>query len=316
MDTPSSRADQPLPELAEFARATPPPHLVHFSSSAGLKILANGEIKITPPCEFNDPFEFSPASPPIPLERDFLHSFFSDEHGLGAIAVDSLCTQKGCTRDKAISFCVAHPHAFPAYLNRFREAVQEQISAICGVTCFSDIDPLCSEAIRHWSIYADKHTGLAIEFDPNSPALDVWYASHFLFKVDYISPRPLMGAEEHDDYRQQKWLRLVRRWGSQKAQFWEPENEWRLIQPLASGPDRLIRKVVDGERIMHLWQLWDPLAPKEEAKNLIRRVVIGCRATPSLEQSVRKVCQHIGLEANQVIRARLHDTDFRLQSVD
>lgn len=307
--SPTEPVDQPLPELADFPRAG---RLVHFSSSVGLKILVNGQIKITPPSEFNDPFEFSPALPPIPQSREALHVFFSEKAGLGAIAVDSLCDQRGCTRDEAISFCVAHPDAFPAYINCFREATLAQISANYGVLCFSDLDPLSPAAIRHWSVYADKHNGLAIEFDPNSPALDVWYASRFLFKVEYVAPRPSMGDDDYNDFRQKDWLRLVRRWGSQKAEYWRPENEWRLIQSLASHPDRPISRVVDGERITHLWQLWNPLEPKEKAKNLIRRVVLGCRAATCLEQSVRDACQHIGLQPDQVVRAQTHDSDFRL----
>lgn len=83
-----------------------------------------------------------------------------------------------------------------------------------GITCFCE-DPL---SILMWSYYAEKHTGICLEFDTE---LGSWIGA----------ARQVQYAEEYPELRfvGQDWLRIFSRLILTKAQEWKHEKEWRFF---------------------------------------------------------------------------------------
>ena len=113
-----------------------------------------------------------------------------------------------------------------------------------GIECFTQ----SPTDILMWSYYADKHTGVCVEYDFSK--LFTSCANSFLFPVNYSENRPLLDMQIlYDPVTQQvrndriveTFPSIMKSWIT-KSKEWEREKEWRLISfPIKSDSERLVK---------------------------------------------------------------------------
>ena len=136
-------------------------------------------------------------------------------------------------------------------IERFYSVIDDVIKQIrvawsnqVGIECFTQ----SPTDILMWSYYADKHTGVCVEYDFSK--LFTSCANSFLFPVSYSEKRPLLDVQNlYDPVTQQvyndriveEFPRIMRSWIT-KSKEWEREKEWRLITfPIKSDSERLVK---------------------------------------------------------------------------
>ena len=122
--------------------------------------------------------------------------------------------------------------------------IREGLGKRVGVECFTQ----SPTDILMWSYYADKHTGVCVEYDFSK--LFTSCANSFLFPVNYSENRPLLDIQNLYDPVTQKvrndriveaFPSVMKSWIT-KSKEWEREKEWRLITfPIKSDSERLVK---------------------------------------------------------------------------
>lgn len=309
--------------LADFAAQEPPASLYRFHSPSGLSALSEGKLKITPPAEFNDPFEISPGILSDGLVADDLRRSFLSPSSLAREVFRRKFATEPTYCDWVEQVVVKRRDLWGKHLGSLRTSVTQATSEVYGITCFSGFpeDVLNGPiGIRYWATYARDHTGFVIEYNGQNPALKNWAASKWLFPVVYHDSRPTVSIAEFDDWTQDKTFRVLRHWSEMKCrQAWGEEMEWRLVCPLT--PDALKRAEisslkVDG-RVLHFFHLWPSEAPvgKRENTDVIQRVILGARVEDKLQKTIIDVLKAPDLEHVKLERAILCEKDFALLTV-
>lgn len=189
-----------------------PKILFKYYSTVGIeKTLDTNTFKWELPCDENDPFEALAKG----WDEDLIKKAVSD----GDAEV------------------VSHMDAF----FKSRE-IQKSISHIVAYVSFSERP----NNILMWSHYAEKHTGVCVEFDV--AALGV--IAKNLSRVNYVQkigderPRIPLGDDLDERYQES-----VREFLSTKAKEWEYEKEWRsIVPPMANCIG--VQKVDNGKFIL------------------------------------------------------------------
>jgi hypothetical protein len=166
-----------------------------------------------------------------------------------------------------------------------------------GVLSFSEK----SDNVLMWSHYAEKHTGLCVEFRRSE------YLS-FALQVQYTEDYPTLDFfRAMDDMKAPLEARyVVNRLYLTKAQDWEYEREWRLLAltaPHAYAPD-VPSDLLYGEKGLH-----------DFPTDLITRVIFGCRMTNEDKSRVRGWVRS-GPAKPKVCEARADRRSFRLEIVE
>ena len=125
-------------------------------------------------------------------------------------------------------------------IRKIREGLGKQV----GVECFTQ----SPTDILMWSYYADKHTGVCVEYDFSK--LFTSCANSFLFPVNYSENRPLLDIQNlynpvtqqvYNDRIVEAFPSVMKSWIT-KSKEWECEKEWRLITfPIKSDSERLVK---------------------------------------------------------------------------
>lgn len=125
-------------------------------------------------------------------------------------------------------------------IRQIREGLGKQV----GIECFTQ----SPTDILMWSYYADKHTGVCVEYDFSK--LFSSCSNSFLFPVCYSENRPLLDMQKvYDPITQQVrndrivevFPSVMRSWIT-KSNEWEREKEWRLISfPIKNDSERLVK---------------------------------------------------------------------------
>ena len=192
-----------------------------------LSILQDLKLKITPPNEFDDPFEFL-----LRVEGDMSRTkvkklMKTKEHErkvyelakAQGIAVSSFKNFKRnfrADREKHVSDAIHY--AQPVIAAYLKQPYQADISKRFGVLCLTEVP----DSLLMWSHYASGHRGVVIglEIPPH------WK----LYKVDYRTERvPVsLELEPGDRFLEDVLVKLVK----SKCRDWAYEREWRAISEL------------------------------------------------------------------------------------
>ena len=146
-------------------------------------------------------------------------------------------------------------------IKRFAKDIMESLFNKSGIFCFTED----YKNVLMWSHYAEKHTGVCIEFDTTA-AYKILPIAH---PVDYHGELPLLSFPEEDP---RKIIAPIFR----KAKHWEYEKEWRLAIP------DLSHQYVDF------------------APDSIRSLIYGCRSdevTRSVIENILETRKNAGLPA-------------------
>ena len=272
----------------------------YFSSRYALEMLRTLQLKITPPNQFNDSFEFYPhvicSSPAreakrILKKKDEIKGMYEEEKNLG-IFKGNFRQYRERIRKMRPNLISGVAREMPKANTHLQHNYLDGISTAVAVLSLSGR----SDSIVMWGHYGDKHRGVVIGFDTS---WEVFRAGKGLRSVHYARERLTWdssckpGSAAEKTYVEQ----MIRH----KNDEWAYEDELRQLFVLAGLKGR---RLGDGNTGYFL-----PVPP-----SVLVSVLLGTRCPSDVEAEVRCVLRdshfsHIGIPK----RARLHETDFAIQ---
>ena len=253
-----------------------PKLLYKYLDHHGLDAIANLELKVTPPNEFNDPFEFIPRFV-AETEGDW-QAFYQNskkQSGFPPIGYDEF------RRTYSISRSVA----------TVRTKFQNLSSKLFAVLCLS-ADP---QSVTQWGYYAAGHSGLVLELKMTEQPFSALIDNKLLITVRYCNaderkPQPIHSMLNEEGTTEIE--RLLLDAAAEKSREWHEEKEYRLI--IALGPMRFLQSRLVGGRVMHFVKF---------GAQTINRVILGAKASAEFEREVRKAVALRGIPNDRVTKA-------------
>ncbi len=273
-----------------------PPILYKYCTPSGIDILRNSRLKITPPNQFNDPFELAPRMQEE-LTREQALEVLTEPRILNATyqhlvkcnqfvgTISNFLAMLRHYSERAIQDLIK---SYPASATEFRENHVNNISAEFGLLCLSEVE----KDILMWSHYTKSHTGFVLGFHTS----DAFFANPPLQQVVYAEERVLVthSVRQNDPQRAKTVNSLIRR----KSVHWKYEKEWRQLHFLGQCAKERDEKA--GR--FHHYKSFDP--------TLIAKVIIGCRSTN--EPEIRELLSDTKFERVEVVKYQMHDSEFAL----
>ena len=276
----------------------PPSILYKYGTPRGVDILRNLRLKITPPNQFNDPFELAPRMEEQ-LTREKAFEALTEPRILTKTYQDLIKTNQfvgtfeqflDAIRDHSELLAGDLIASYPESAADFRRTHINTVSAEFGLLCLSAVP----NDILMWSHYTRSHYGLVIglktshEFFANPPLLDVVYNQE----------RVLMGQSvlREDPKRAEQINALIRR----KSPHWSYEQEWRqlyFLQLCTAETDQN-----DGS-ITYF---------KPFSGDLVSEVILGCRLDSNLEKEIRDLLTRDHFSGVKLSKYQMHDSEFSL----
>jgi hypothetical protein len=272
-----------------------------YCDSRGIDILKYLELKITPPNQFNDPFEFSPhviCSNVDRIARNLIETQ-EDENILNMRCQKETASGRFSGtfftfKEKFITSCLMQ--AIPGALEQFQESYPDVISARFGVLCLSKKQ----DSIVMFSHYGDNHQGLVIGFDSSHA---VFQKGKGLQPVTYVKERLVydmnweVGGEQERKYGEAIVF--------SKNEEWIYEGEVRQIFQLDNGP---IKKPIEDKRTGEKKTCYFVPIPPETVVS----VSLGAKCALELKNQVQLVLRNKHFSHVKLDRARLHKSKFEL----
>lgn len=174
----------------------------YLTFEVGVATLKKGSLKLTPPSEFNDPFDMKPAWDVALTEEELRQAY-----------IETGCSQMMSFFDFQKSARPSSRETQDAAMRSFTKHMNEKYGAVC----FSRIH----DSIPMWAYYAGNHSGLVIEFNEQDESFDQLFRGT-MTDVHYEQDRPVfkkLGGENLD-------CLYV------KADAWSHEKEFRILHPL------------------------------------------------------------------------------------
>lgn len=304
----------------------------YFSAEAGRRFLSTWLLRITPPDEFNDPFEMCPPieilresevfSPDV-LQKEFETRMARDliESGFGtsiapafATTLCSLLIGNLSAKDERrlfnqypqLKYNISEMRQrlklgiklareqFPVFVKQFESSMHQATRKTIGALCMTrnSAHPLM------WAHYADEHRGLVVEFDSIAPCFNrkrsVTDELGSFRPVSYSDVRPILDSNSADDW----FVRLALSKGSE----WAYEDEVRFLLELSKAD-----KIIEKETKIHLLVI-PPIA--------VCSVTIGCRAALETASMVKSVFSNDGATSHiSLYKAQADQRKYKLNYV-
>ena len=263
----------------------------------GIKILKNLELKVTPPDQFNDPFEFTPRIICSSVNRTFkglltkdaLKGMFERQKKAG-FRGDFREFKRQVKRARSALVASMEPK-MPAAIIERQATYLSQVSEDHGVLCMSE-EP---GSIVMWGHYCDKHQGMVIEFDRS---WSIFQGIKGLHPVCYTRERVVWDTSWASDSPEER--AYIERLVFSKNNEWAYEKEVRQIFALRGLKRTLL---ADGNIGYFL-----PIPPE-----IIASITLGARCSAKLEREVRTALRDPCLSHVKLRHALLHESDFALK---
>jgi Protein of unknown function (DUF2971) len=274
-----------------------------YCGQHGVKVLENLELKVTPPNEFNDPFEFTPrmvSSNPmrgaknILRNKQHLASFYEAEIQAG--------TFRGSFRDYRRYAKLNRPEMsrklsgyIPVASTHVGKTLLDRISDTRGVLCMSEL----RDSILMWGHYCNRHTGLVIGFDDSHTVFrpQVGYGMR---PVRYVRERVLFDSTWRPS--DPRLLSFEEKMIFSKNIDWQYEREVRQMFKLTSLK---LRRVENGP----------PLYVLSIPSAAIVNLTLGARLPADHESKIRLALRQRCLSHVKIDRAELDGSEFALKFV-
>jgi hypothetical protein len=272
-----------------------------FSGKYGLAVLSELELKVTPPNQFNDPFEFTPKMKCADLVG-FMRServckgFYEIarlENGFRGTFQEYQANYPKVLEANMSNMLQGMTHAMQETFTSLEKEFLDEVSKHLGVLCLSGR----RDSILMWGHYCDKPLGLVVGFDKAST---IFANGKGLKPIQYAKQRIVFDASWEDESSE------MARYSDQiifsKSAEWSYEMEFRQIVALTS-PQIEKKPLRDGTSGYFLQ------IPPET----IVSVTLGPRVSAECESKVKDVLQkshfsHVNLE-----RAILNNSEYRLE---
>jgi hypothetical protein len=247
---------------------------------------------VTPPKEFNDPFEFTPTTlnPIASLDHEKLVrlNHWLHQQGLVCSSVESL--QKVLPVLMQTNPIVRN---FAMELVKSDMAARNEASDYLGVLCLSE--PRTD--IRMWAHYGDENQGVAVGLDFDNEVSGIGGVVCF-DKVQYEIRRPSrddtleVGEEFHN-----QMVKIT----MTKSKVWTNEREHRMVFKLED-----IQKERRDQNRPPEYNYFVHIQPE-----IVREVIMGCFISERDEQTIKELCK-AKLPWVNLFKLKRHDTDFEL----
>ena len=269
-----------------------------YCDANGVRILEDLQLKVTPPDQFNDPFEFTSrmicSSPTRAVKQLLTKAFIKDsflEHKRAGYLGDFRLFKKQFREQRAEIIESMRPQ-IPSAIKERQDFQLQRISVMHGLLCLSSVP----SSLLMWGHYSDKHRGIVIGLDPSWPVFER-RGKKGLRPVTYCKERVLYdtalapGSTEEKEQSE----RLI----FSKNDEWSYENEWRQLYTLRSLRHA---RFADGSLGYFL-----PIPPE-----IILSVYLGVRCLGELEKKVRSILTKPEFAHVKIQRAVLHPSEFAL----
>jgi hypothetical protein len=274
--------------------------LFKYCDSRGIDILQSLRLRVTPPNQFNDPFEFMPKVD-FCIDSADVEKWLTDPARLRPIWEK---TQTGMSFQDFHAACSAvFGKGSQEQLERTRKTLQELsvrdrdgvvdfISKTHALACYSEIP----DNFLMWSHYTRGHKGVVVEFNLKS---DFFSQPSNLMPVSYRSERASAVFDRDGFAFNEHVLSVVRT----KSLEWKYEQEWRQLFTLDT-----CTKVHNPDGSADYYK---PLPP-----DAIGSVMFGVRCLPETERTVCELIARADLQHVRLWRALLHERDFKLKVIE
>jgi hypothetical protein len=275
-----------------------------YFGNLGIKVLEDLRLKITPPNEFNDPFELTPRSNFTITVVDMINRAKTNPSYYCSVFED----MKNDGYPHAFKqFIATLPTILPLKFREFKKLMRQELvnndmkslnqaSEKMGILCVSKIP----NSIPMWSHYANYHKGIVIGLD--LPKMGNALPGYF-GKVRYHKSR--RGINPWLDPTNSEWFRQVTDTIFIKSRDWVYEQEYRrifrLIDLIPSPPDE------KGKRHSFL----------DINGSDILKIIFGCCIDKAYENRIRaeldrrpKTFGHVKL-----FRCKRHHSRFELEMI-
>jgi len=277
----------------------------YATEDSGFRILEGLRLKITPPNEFNDPFEITPHSKSKRTLSEMLEDAKSNPESYRSVYV--AMNRAGAFTDSFEKFIAGLPQALCHGFTEYKMLLKAELAKIdfrtpdtlsrgIGIFCLSKL----SNSIPMWSYYANHHRGVVfglsmdkIDAPFSGPSGFVKYRKQRV-KVDPNLP-PSSGA----------WRKLVVKTVLTKSAEWKHEQEYRQVFQLTN----LISPNPEEGQIKGYFL--------DVSSNVIKTIIFGCRISLEHEDRIRQELQrrkrtfgHIRL-----FRCQKHNSKFELKII-
>jgi hypothetical protein len=277
--------------------------LYKYAGDSGLKILKDRRLKVTPPNEFNDPFEITPASkrarPLAEMVADVRQDSEYFRSVYDAMVVDGEYVGSFSRFLQDMPAAIAKHYSPYKRLSR-QETIKRDLAALddvslhLGVLCLSK--PRAN--IPMWSYYGNHHRGVAFGINVEKIGTGLPGKSGF---VKYCKQRVRLNpfaAQEVAVLQRERVLFT-------KSREWQHEQEFRRAFRLCD----LISETSpnDGKKI-HFLPIWS---------DSIEEIILGCRVKPRLESAIREELVRRGRPFSHIrlLRCERHVSKFELNVV-
>lgn len=269
-----------------------------YCDSHGVEILRNTELKITPPSQFNDPFEFTPRVTCSNLPRK-AKALLRNKDNVRGLYLSKKATGQftGSFREFRDSLRKARPQlrdltelAFRMAMAKAQMEYLDHISTRFGILSMSKR----RDSILMWGHYCKSHRGLVIGFDGE---WEVFRLGKGLRPVQYVRERVQFdtswkpGTAPCSQFTDQLIL--------SKGLDWAYEQELRQM----FGLERLVKKLIRNGTPSFFCPF---------PSSIVLSVTLGARCSPEAEHGIRSVLQEKRYSHVRLDRAVLHESDFAL----
>lgn len=308
------------------------PLFKYFAPQATLRFLNTWDVRLTPPNQFNDPFEMIPPVDllveseifsPDSLRREFakriaidMNGKFGENSQLATLFASSLLGELSAGAERHFlrmlpktsreqvkvdlpimraqlqAGLIQAREMLPTFAAKVERSVHNTVQEKIGAFCLTE------NGIHPlmWAHYADEHRGAVIEFDEQSSCFNRRRSATdelgSLRKVRYSKVRPVLNGDSGDN-----WFQVL---ALTKAIEWEYEQEVRLLLEL-SAADSVVRENI---HLLHV-------PPRD-----VRSVTLGCRASEELLKQVTILLMGNSLTSHVKIRkAEIDQKSFVLNYV-
>ncbi|MBO4121101.1 DUF2971 domain-containing protein [Cupriavidus gilardii] len=250
------------------------------------RLLLQGEIYLSHPSQFNDPFDCAPAmnSRGVTNKKEILRLF----NEAGKRTPDSRETRRSKAR------------TFASTPRKWREVLFHSKA----LRFIQDVGVFCMASRRDhplmWSHYANSHRGICIEFGTKTGLFQV------ANKVIYSEEMPVYDLTS-DDYSEYRSIYLT------KAPFWSYENEYRLLCH-RRDPKKLIESLKGMESdhdLMTFAARERTTGTHKISTSSIISITFGCACPEEIKAKVIALCKDAKLDI-ELFNARKNHRRFEL----
>jgi hypothetical protein len=258
----------------------------------GISILRELRLRLTPPSEFNDPFEFTPVTA-NPLNTPNELQTYLQEKGESS-SIESL--------KKVIPALKVNNRIAREFGSNLTESdMDEQIEAgkVLGVLCLSK--PHAD--MRMWAYYGDSHRGLAIGLDfERYQGTAISYFEMVRYSIKRAAASVLRTIDKNSDIKTiEKFEKQQLNIALTKSTDWKDEQEYRIICKLAN-----LQREPRGPNGSDGFNYFLHINPET-----IRKVILGCKIAEQDELVVKSICNAKAPHA-EIIKLQRHPTHFKL----